>query len=250
MEVLNIFWKNIKWRFQNPATIIMNIIQPIIWLLLFSSMFTPIESTGNTSYTTFILPGLLVMTVLTSAGVSCGIANYYLRSGGSFYRIFISPVKRRSIVLGQVLDVEVLSFIGISILLLVSLPFSVNIASGILGFVLILFLLFLCVFFVGSLSYTLSFVLPDENAFIGFVNTVTLPLFFLSTAITPAEQLPRFFQVAIRFNPFSYVIDCLRTLIMNSRFDWTNILLVALMLCILGLASFILAVTKLKNVQK
>ena len=177
MEVYNIFWKNVKWRFQNPATIIMNIIQPIVWLLLFSSMFTPAEEIGNVSYTTFILPGLLVMTVLTSAGVSCGIANYYLKGGGSFYRIFISPVKRRSIVLGQVLDVEVLSFIGIGILLLVSIPFSVTIASGILGFFLMLFLLFLCVFFVGSLSYALSFVLPDENAFIGFINTVTLPLF-------------------------------------------------------------------------
>jgi len=250
MEVYNIFWKNVKWRFQNPATIVMNIIQPIVWLLLFSSMFTPAEGIGYVSYTTFILPGLLVMTVLTSAGVSCGIANYYLKGGGSFYRIFISPVKRSSIVLGQVLDVEVLSFIGIGILLLVSIPFSVSIASGILGFILILFLLFLCVFFVGSLSYALSFVLPDENAFIGFINTVTLPLFFLSTAIMPVEQLPRFFQIAIKFNPFSYVIDCLRTLVMQSSIDWTNILFVTIMLCILGLASFALAVTKLKNMQK
>lgn len=205
---------------------------------------------GNISYTTFILPGLLVMNVLTSAGVSCGIANYYLKGGGSFYRIFISPVKRRSIVLGQVLDVEVLSFIGIGILLLVSIPFSVSIASGILGFILILFLLFLCVFFVGSLSYALSFILPDENAFIGFINTVTLPLFFLSTAIMPAEQLPRFFQIAIKFNPFSYLIDCLRTLVMQSSIDWRNILFVTLMLGALGLVSYLLAVTKLKNMQK
>ncbi|GAA3017014.1 ABC transporter permease [Tetragenococcus solitarius] len=250
MEVYNIFWKNVKWRFQNPATIVMNIIQPIVWLLLFSSMFTPAEGIGNVSYTTFILPGLLVMTVLTSAGVSCGIANYHLKGGGSFYRIFISPVKRSSIVLGQVLDVEVLSFIGIGILLLVSIPFSINIASGILGFILILFLLFLCVFFVGSLSYALSFVLPDENAFIGFINTVTLPLFFLSTAIMPVEQLPRFFQIVIQFNPFSYVIDCLRTLVMQSIIDWTNILVVTLMLCILGLASFTLAISKLKKAEK
>lgn len=250
MEIYNIFWKNVKWRFQNPATIGMNIIQPIVWLLLFSSMFTPAEKIENVNYTTFILPGLLVMTVLTSAGVSCGIANYYLKQSGSFYRIFISPVKRSSIVFGQVLDVEVLSFIGVGILLLVSIPFSVSIASGLLGFALILFLLFLCVFFVGSLSYTLSFILPDENAFIGFINTITLPLFFLSTAIMPVEQLPRFFQIAIKFNPFSYVIDCLRMLIIQDNIDWTNILFVILMLCMLGGLTFTLAVSKLEKMER
>lgn len=250
MEILNIFWKNIKWRFQNPATIVMNIIQPIIWLLLFSSMFTPTGDIKNINYTAFILPGLLIMTVLTSAGISCGISNYYLKDDGSFYRIFISPVRRSSIVLGQILEVEVLSFIGIGILLFLSILFSVNIASGFFGGLLILFLLFLCIFFVGSLSYALSFILPDENAFIGFINTVTLPLFFLSTAIMPVQQLPKFFQVAVKFNPFSYMIDCLRTLIIQNTIDWTNVFIVTIFFFILGLCSFILAVIKLNNMQK
>lgn len=250
MEVLNIFCKNLKWRFQNPVTIVMNIIQPIVWLLLFSSMFKPAQEIGSINYTAFILPGLLVMTVLTSAGVSCGIANYFLKDNGSFYRIFISPVKRSSIVLGQVLDVEVLTFIGIGILLLISIPFSIKITSGTLGFLLILVILFLCTFFIGSLSYALSFVLPDENAFIGLINTVTLPLFFLSTAIMPKEQLPGFFQIAIHFNPLSYVIDCLRRLIMEGGIDWANILFIIFMLCFLSVVSFVFAVIKLQNVQK
>lgn len=62
------------------------------------------------------LPGILVMVVLTGAGMS-GIANYSLKAGGSFYRIFISPVKRSTIVLGHILNSTALAFIEISILL-------------------------------------------------------------------------------------------------------------------------------------
>lgn len=132
MEISNLLWRSLKWRFQNPATIVMNITQPLIWLLLFSTMFRPPQANAS-SYTAFLIPGLLVMTALTSAGISCGIANYFLKSGGIFYRIYVSPVKRRSIVLAQILDVEVLSFVGIGILLLLSIPLGAQFETGLLG---------------------------------------------------------------------------------------------------------------------
>jgi len=91
MQTYNLFWRSVKWRFQNPVTIIMTLVQPLIWLLLFSTIFSGGKAEEN--YTAFILPGILVMGVLSSSGVS-GIANYSLKTGGSFYRIMISPVRR------------------------------------------------------------------------------------------------------------------------------------------------------------
>lgn len=249
MEIFNIVWRNCKWRFQNPATIVMNVVQPIIWLLLFSTIFQPVSG-SDVNYTTFIFPGLLIMSVLTSAGISCGIANYSIKSDGSFYRIYISPIKRSSIVLGQILDVEILSFIGVGILLLLSIPFSITISSGFIGIILIIFILFLCVFFVASFSYIMSFVLPDENAFIGLMNTITLPLFFVSTALMPAEQLPAFFQVAAKINPFSYVINCIRGLILTKSVVWKDILLVSVLLITLGTLCFKFAVHMLNKEEK
>ncbi|MFV0393793.1 MAG: ABC transporter permease [Coprobacillaceae bacterium] len=245
MQAYAIFWRMLKWRFQNPATIIMNIIQPIVWLLLYSTLFQSMYEGMN--YTTFLVPGLLVLTVLTSAGISTGISNYYTKSGGSFYRIYISPTKRSSIVLGQILEVEILSFIGIGILILLSLCLSVTIASGIFGLILIMIILFLCVFFVGNISYCLSFILPDENAFIGLVNMLVLPLFFVSSAFMPIEQLPSLFQNIAKYNPFSYSIDCIRELILYSSINWSSIIFVCFLFSILGGLSFIGAVLKLKN---
>lgn len=238
MEIYNLLWRSLKWRFQNPATIIMNITQPLIWLLLFSTMF-PGQGTSTYSYTAFLIPGLLVMTALTSAGISCGIANYYLRSGGIFYRIYVSPIKRSSIVLAQVLDVEVLSFIGIGILFLISIPLGVQFETGTIGGLMSILLLFLCVFLIACISYTLSFILPDENAFIGLVNTLVLVLFFVSTAFTNYENLPYMFKIPVMLNPFSHVINCIRSLMLEPSINYLAFIdLFTIMLIFCGLAFF------------
>lgn len=246
MEINNLLWRSLKWRFQNPATIVMNITQPLIWLLLFSTMFRPQEITGY-NYTAFIVPGLLVMTALTSAGISCGIANYYLKSGGIFYRIYVAPIKRSSIVLAQILDVEVLSFIGIVILLLISIPLGAKFETGLLGMLLAILLLFLCVFFIASLSYALSFVLPDENAFIGLVNTLIMPLFFVSTALMNYENIPTVFKIPVLLNPFSHVIDTIRSLMLEATIDSLDYLQILAIMVILNFLVFCIAVHALKS---
>ena len=89
MQALNIFHRNVKWRFQNPVTIVMTLVQPLIWLVIFSNLFGG-SSAGGLGYTAFALPGILIMSVLSSAGIS-GIATYSNKSNGSFYRIVITP---------------------------------------------------------------------------------------------------------------------------------------------------------------
>ena len=246
MEISNLLWRSLKWRFQNPATIVMNITQPLIWLLLFSTIFRPPQA-NTSSYTAFLIPGLLVMTALTSAGVSCGIANYYLKSGGIFYRIYVSPVKRHSIVLAQILDVEVLSFIGIGILLLLSIPLGAQFETGLVGLFLVIILLFLCVFLVASISYTISFVLPDENAFIGLVNTLVMVLFFVSTAFTNYENVPSVFKIPVLLNPFSHVTDCIRSLMLGTTIDFMGYICIFSVMLLLSVLVFFMAVRTLKR---
>jgi len=246
MAALSIFWRNVKWRFQNPATILMTLIQPLIWLLLFSTLFGGATPVGGENYTAFVLPGILVMTVLFSAGIS-GISNYALKSAGSFYRIYVSPVKRRSIVLGHILDVEVLALIEIFILMVLSWLLAVQIQSGMVGFLLMIIQLAAAVFFVASLSYALSFAFQDENPFIALVNTLVLPLFFLSPALIPLESVPAAFRVPVAANPFTYLINSLRGLVLNSAVDWTQVMAATGLMLLLSVLSFCLAVRQLEK---
>lgn len=244
MQTYNLFWRSVKWRFQNPVTIIMTLVQPLIWLLLFSTIFSGSDYKEN--YTAFILPGILVMGVLFSSGVS-GISNYSLKAGGSFYRIMISPVKRSSIVLAHILDAVVLSFIQTAILMAIAFLMSVRITSGVPGVFLIAILLLLTVAFVATISYSISLALPDENSFIALINTFTLPLFFVSSALVPFEQLHGGFQIAAMFNPFTSVINALRMLVQGDVINWYQLLSTGGLLLVLSTISFLVAIHSLNK---
>jgi ABC-2 type transport system permease protein len=244
MQTFNLFWRSVKWRFQNPVTIIMTLVQPLIWLLLFSTIFNGSKTEEN--YTAFILPGILVMGVLSSSGIS-GIANYSLKTGGSYYRIMISPVKRTSIILAHILDATVSSFIQIVILVGISFLMSVQITSGISGVLLMAILLFLTVAFVAAASYTISLTLSDENSFIALINTITLPLFFVSSALIPYEQIQSGFRIAVLINPFTHVINSLRMLTQENTIGWLQLLSTGGLLFTLSTISFIVAVHSLKK---
>ena len=97
-------------------TIIITILQPILWLVLYSAVAgQTMESTGIENYTAFIFPGLVVL-VSFSACSSGGIMNYLMKSDGSFYRILIAPIRRSAIVLGQLLETILCTFLEISIM--------------------------------------------------------------------------------------------------------------------------------------
>ncbi len=117
--MLNILWRNMKWRFQNPLSVAVTILQPLIWLVLYSTVAGhTMQNMGIGNYTSFILPGIMVL-VTFSACSSGGFINFIMKSSGSFYRILIAPVSRSSIVLGQMLESILLSFIEILILCVV-----------------------------------------------------------------------------------------------------------------------------------
>ena len=147
--MLNILWRNMKWRFQNPISIVVTILQPFLWLVIYSAVAgQTMRNVGIGNYTAFILPGIIVL-VIFSACCSGGIINFIMKSSGSFYRVLISPVSRSSIVLGQMLEAILLSFVEVAILCVVGLFSSVKVASGIAGIMLMILLIFMTAFFLS-----------------------------------------------------------------------------------------------------
>jgi len=247
VSVINILWRNIKWRFHNAFTIVITIVQPMLWLVLYSSVAgQSMQGMGIENYTAFILPGLIVL-VSFSACSSGGIMNYLMKTGGSFYRVLIAPVHRSSIVLGQMLEAVLCTFLEVAIMCIVSLFFSVGIASGIAGFMLIILIIFMTAFFISGLTYTISLCLPNEVIYETVMNAIVLPIFFLSTALFPAENLSGGLAVAVNINPFTHVINALRGLFFDATIMIENILPVILLLMVMCCGSFALALWKLKR---
>jgi ABC-2 type transport system permease protein len=245
--MLNILWRNIKWRFSNPVSIVLTIIQPLIWLVLYSTVAGhSMQKTAGGNYTAFILPGIMIL-VIFSCCCSGGIINYIMKSNGSFYRILIAPVSRIYIVLGQMLEAVLLSFIEIAVLFIICILFSVRVESGLAGIAIIILLIFLTAFFMSGLAYAISLFLPNEVIYETVMTTIVLPVFFASTALFPMESLSGALRIAVMINPFTHVINALRSLICGKTIVLTNILTVVAFFVVMCCCSFLLAFWRLKK---
>lgn len=247
MSAFTILYRNVKWRFHNSFTIVITILQPVLWLVLYSAVAgQTMKNTGIENYTAFILPGLVVL-VSFSACSSGGIMNYMMKSDGSFYRVLIAPVRRSSIVLGQLLEAVLCTFLEVGIMCAVSLFFSVRIATDITGMLIIIILIFLTAFFMAGLAYGISLILPNEVIYETVMNAIVLPVFFLSTALFPSDGISGILKAAININPFTHVINVLRELILYGTVQTSRLLFVLMLFGVMGGIGFAWALHRLEK---
>ncbi|HBF35979.1 MAG TPA: ABC transporter permease, partial [Firmicutes bacterium] len=173
--------------------------------------------------------------------------NYLMKTDGSFYRVLIAPVPRSSIVLGQVLEAVGCAFFEVAMMYLVSLFFAVKIASGLEGLLFMALLVLMTAFFIAGLTYAISLCLPNEVVYETVMNAVVLPIFFLSTALFPADRLSGGLAIAVKLNPFTHIITALRDLILQKNIVIKDILGAILLLAIMCLISFTWALRRLKK---
>ena len=247
MSVFTILYRNVKWRFHNSFTIVITILQPILWLVLYSAVARQtMKNTGIENYTAFILPGLVVLVSFSTCSNS-GIMNYMMKSDGSFYRVLIAPIKRSSIVLGQLLEAVLCTFLEVGIMCAVSLFFSVRIATDITGMLIIIILVFLTAFFMAGLAYGISLILPNEVIYETVMNAIVLPVFFLSTALFPSDGISGILKAAININPFTHVINVLRELILYGTVQTSRLLFVLMLFGVMGGIGFAWALHRLEK---
>lgn len=247
MSVLTILWKHMKWRYHHAFTIVITILQPILWLVLYSAVAgQTMQRTGIGNYTAFILPGLIILVSFSTCS-SSGIMNYMMKAEGSFYRMLIAPIQRSSIILGQLFEAILCTFIEIGIMGIVSLLFSVQLFYGMAGMVAICLLIFLTAFFMAAIAYGMSLMLPNEVMYETVMNAIVLPIFFLSTALFPVDEISGFLKVLITINPFTHVIDSIRSIMLTGTVQSNDIYVSIILLIVMSILAFIFANHRLKK---
>jgi ABC-2 type transport system permease protein len=78
-----------------------------------------------------------------------------------------------------------------------------------------------------SFGAGMASMVDDFQGFQGINNLLIMPLFFLSSALYPLNNVPEFLRIISTINPVSYMVDALRTLLANqSHFGLTKDLVV------------------------
>jgi ABC-2 type transport system permease protein len=210
------------WR--QPIWIAVTLVQPVIWLLLYGALFksvTLIPGFHTDSYIQFLAPGVVVMTALFSAGWS-GMAVIDDIDKGILDRFLVSPVVRRSLILGRLLNgtvsIVVQSLIIVALALIVGARFP-----NAWGIVVLIALASLLAASVGALSTALALVARREETMIAVMNFVMLPLTFLSTAFMQKSLIPPWIRDVSAVNPVNWTVEAGRSAVLPGT-DWGMVL--------------------------
>jgi ABC-2 type transport system permease protein len=247
MNTIYILWLRQWKRFiRKKASIIGALGQPILFLLAIGFGLSPIYArAGAGDYIQFLAPGIIVMTVLFTS-IFTGLEIIWDKQFGFLKETFVAPVSRLQILIGKTLGgatVAMAQGILVFIITLFAGFRPVSLAALPLGFLFLVLVAILS----SALGATIAARLDDMQGFPLIFNFVIQPLFFLSGAIFPLNDLPKVLDVITRINPFSYAIDGLRYAFSNaSVFSPTLSLLV---LCGVTIAVFAVGVYQFSRVQ-
>ncbi len=163
------------------------------------------------SYAAFQLPSSLLL------AASFGTAALYLVEdieGGYFDKLRAAPIPRVAIVLGRLFAEAAKSLSIAAVMVLISLPFGISIASGIPGFLLLLLLTSAwAVVYAGFMQ--LIALKTRSAAATNSGGLVFFPLLFLTPNFVPRDMLTRPMEIAASFNPVTYIMEALRSLILE-----------------------------------
>ena len=220
-----LFMRHIKVSLRTPIWLFVNLIQPLVWLVLFSRVFERmVDLPGFTSdsYLQFFAPGVIIMTVLFGSAWT-GMNMVQDMDLGILDKMLATPVTRVSIVLGRVFGSVSTLVVQALLIFLIAWIMGVDIATGFPGVLLTVVIVTLLGLGFAGLSNGLAVVMRRPDPLIAFISFITLPLMFLSSAMVPSELLPGWIQVAKIFNPVSHAVESVRSLVIVG-YEWDVIL--------------------------
>lgn len=200
---------------RTPAELFSRSLQPVLWLLIFGQVFARIHMniSGNQSYVAFIAPGILAQSVLFIA-IFYGLAIIWERDLGIMHKILVSPISRNAIILGKGLAASIRSFSQILVVLLLLFLLRLPINWSPLAILGIIFFVTLQAIIFATFSTIIACLVKTRERFMGIGQVLIMPMFFASNAIYPLAIMPHWLQIIATFNPLTYEVDALRTLML------------------------------------
>jgi ABC-2 type transport system permease protein len=234
------------WR--TPEALLPTLFIPLFFLVVNVGQAAKIFPAASTEflygqgYGAFQLPSSLLL------AASFGTAALFLVEdieGGYFDKLRASPVSRSAIVLGRLIAEVAKGALIAAAIVLLGVIFGISIASGPLGFVLLVILTALwAAVFVGFMQ--LIALKTRSAAATNSAGLVFFPLLFLTPNFVPRDLLTRPMEIAATLNPVTYLMEALRSLILQDLV-WEDILPGFAVVFVLGALMLFLNVRMIRN---
>jgi ABC-2 type transport system permease protein len=208
-----VFSRAMRLSLRNPVWVILGLMQPILYLLLFGPLLEPVANAPGfppgSAWQVFV-PGLLVqLGVFGAAFAGFGLIAEW--RAGVVERMRVTPASRGALLLGRVLrDVVVIVVQGALLSLVAVVFFGLEAAiESLIAGVLVVALLGGAF---SALSYGAALKLKSEDSFAPVVNGLMLPVLLLSGILLPMALAPGWLQTVADINPLTHVVDGVRAM--------------------------------------
>lgn len=204
-----IFWSQLRGNIRNPAWVIIGVLEPVLYLVLFGPLLKGSMPPGVDAWNT-LTPALVIQTGLFGSLFS-GFGMFAELRAGVVERQRVTPAARGALLLGRVLKDMVVMVVQALVLIAIAVTaFGVRPNAG--GLLASLLLIAVLAAGLASGSYALALWARNEEILARILNTVALPLLLLSGILLPVSFGPTWLQVLATINPFSHTVNAARAL--------------------------------------
>ena len=216
LRTVGMVWERELIRFVRTRTrILSSFIQPILFLFVLGyGMSTLVGTTGGFDFKKFVFPGIVAMTVVTTA-IFSAISIVWDREFGFLREMLVAPVSRGALVAGKTLGGATVATVQGTIMLalapLIGVHLTVPLVVEVVGLELLMAV---------ALTTFGVFVASRIQRIEGFqvvMQLVLFPMLFLSGALFPLKGLPAWLAVITRVNPLTYAVDPLRHVVFAAQ---------------------------------
>ncbi len=225
-EFFTIYWRDMIRFVRFRALLFASLVQPALWMAFFGIAMTgsfdrftslaPLPAGAvPVPYLTFMAAGVMALTTLFTT-LFGGMGLLFDKLWGLMREILASPAPRWHILFGIALSGITKSYIQVMILmvfgLLIGVRFFVGASLVQVAIAIAGILLFVGIFALGFLflSSAISLTMESPESMQAVMTLLSLPLFFVSNALYPAESFPPFLQAATALNPLTYLVTGIR----------------------------------------
>jgi ABC-2 type transport system permease protein len=239
-QLYALWLREFKVFLRERSRLIASTFTPLLWLFVIGSGLGSTNLQIGTDYQKFIFPGIICMSVIFTS-VFFGSYIIWDRKFDFLKSVMVAPSSRTTVFVGKTLGGMTTSLFQVGIILIIGMVLGINYnAISILQIISIVLILS---FGLTSLGLTFGSYIESLEGFQLIVSFVVFPLFFLSGALFPIDNLPPWLKIITLVDPATYSVDALRNSILDLgtysfELDIELLLFFTVIITLIGIFSF------------
>ena len=194
---------------RNPAAAFFTVVLPLIFLVIFTSIFGNNTLQNGAKVATLYVPGILTLAIVSATAVNLAITMTTRRERGVLKRVRGTPISPWTFILSQAIAGFVLSLLMTVLIIVIGrVLYGVELQLDQLPILVISLL-------VGAMSLAaigiaLTVIIPSEDAAPAVTNAIMLPLYFISGVFVPDTEVPDWVSTVGNLFPISHLNQALQ----------------------------------------